>query len=60
MTSDILIIVGRLNAGWIMCNREADPDKRARMENHWIALLHQYEAMCDHASMVTGQIGVAA
>ncbi len=50
MTSDILIIVGRLNAGWIMCNPEADPVKRSHLEDHWIALLHQYEAACDRAA----------
>ncbi len=51
MTTDheIQILAGRLNAGWAMCEFEADPAKRARLEDHWIALLHQYEAMWNTA-----------
>lgn len=37
------ILAGRLNTGWIMCNREVDPIKKARLEDHWIRLLHDYE-----------------
>lgn len=42
-----LIIVGRLNAGWLMIDAEPDLEKRARLEDFWIALLHDYEAACD-------------
>lgn len=41
-----LVIVGRLNTGWVMIDAEPDPATQARLEDHWIALLRQYEAMC--------------
>ena len=53
-----LVIVGRLNAGWVMIDTEPDPEKRTRLEDHWIALLHQYEDAC--VRDVPDQIGVAA
>ncbi len=43
------VLVGRLNTGWIVCEREADPVKRARLEDHWLVLLRQYETACDQA-----------
>ena len=51
---DVAVLVGRLNTGWIVCEREADPAKRTRLENHWLALLRQYESACDQ------QEGIAA
>jgi len=48
--SDIHVLAGRLNAGWVMCDAEPDDEKSAQVEDHWIALLHQYEAACDPAS----------
>lgn len=41
----VLVIVGRLNAGWVMIHAEPDPAKRSRLEDHWIALLRQYEEL---------------
>ena len=41
------VLVGRLNTGWIVCEQEPDPQKRARLEDHWIVLLRQYESACD-------------
>ena len=58
MTSNVLILVGRLDTGWIVCEREADPAKRTRLEDHWIALLRRYEFACDQAARV--QEGIAA
>ncbi len=52
------VLVGRLNTGWIVCEREADPAKRTRLEDHWIALLRQYESACDQAARA--QEGIAA
>lgn len=46
-----LVIVGRLNTGWVMINAEPDPATRTRLEDHWIALLRQYEAMCDQEAL---------
>lgn len=37
----------RLAKGWAMCDAEPDPRKRERLEHHWIALLREYETMCD-------------
>ncbi len=55
---DIQVLGGRLNAGWVMIAAEPDDAKRARLEDHWIALLHQYEDACDQA--VRTQEGIAA
>jgi len=52
------VLVGRLDTGWIVCEREADPAKRARVESHWIALLRRYEFACDQAARVPE--GIAA
>lgn len=57
-TNAMHVLVGRLNMGWIVCEREADPVKRARLEDHWIVLLHQYESACDQAARA--QEGIAA
>ena len=58
MTSTALILVGRLNTGWIVCEREADLVKRARLEDHWLDLLRRYEFACDQAARA--QEGIAA
>ena len=55
---DIHVLAGRLNAGWVMIGAEPDDAKRARLEDHWIALLRQYEDACDRAEMA--QEGIAA
>ncbi len=58
MTSTVVTLAGRLNTGWIVCEREADPVKRARLEDHWIDLLRRYEDACDQAARA--QEGIAA
>ena len=47
--ADVRVLVGRLNTGWTVCEQETDVDRKARLEDHWIALLHQYEALGDPA-----------
>ncbi len=47
---DIHVLAGRLSAGWIVCEREVDPAKRTRLENHWLVLLRRYEFACDQAA----------
>ncbi len=51
-TIAIHVLAGRLNTGWVMCDRERDPVKRAKLEDYWIALLRQYEVACDQAEMI--------
>lgn len=58
MNDPIAILVGRLNAGWVLIDAESDGAKRARFEDHWIDLLHQYEAACDQDARA--QKGIAA
>ncbi len=48
---DIHVLAGRLNAGWMVIAAEPDPEKRARLENHWIDLFRRYEEACDRAEM---------
>ncbi len=55
----VRVLVGRLNTGWILCDRESDSKRQEHLEDHWIALLHQYEAICDQA-IVTSATGAAA
>ena len=55
---DVLVLAGRLSAGWVMIDAEPDDAKRARLEDHWIVLLHAYEAACDQAA--GAQAGIAA
>jgi hypothetical protein len=52
-------LTGRLNTGWVMCEREQDAELKDRLEDHWIRVLHQYEAACDQ-STPTNRAGVAA
>jgi hypothetical protein len=56
--SAVHLLAGRLNAGWVMIDAETDPAKRTRLEDHWIALLRQYESACDQAARA--QEGIAA
>ncbi len=58
MTSELIALVDRLNVGWVMIGAEPDDAKRARLEDHWIALLRRYEFACDQAARV--QEGKAA
>lgn len=46
---DAHVHVGRLDTGWSMIDRELDPERKERLEDHWIALLHEYETACDGA-----------
>ncbi len=55
---DIHVLAGRLNAGWVMIDAEPDDAKRARLEDHWLVLLHLYESACDQAARVPE--GIAA
>lgn len=36
----------RLDKGWALCASEPDPERRARLDDHWIHLLHAYERVC--------------
>ncbi len=49
------VLAGRLNTGWLMCDREPDPDRKHRLEDHWIDLLHRYEAVCAQDEPHLGQ-----
>jgi hypothetical protein len=44
-----IVLVGRLNVGWLMIDREPDSERRASLEHHWLALLREYEMICDGA-----------
>lgn len=46
---DAHVLVGRLNAGWLLIDREPDPERKACLEDHWIVLVRQYEVACDGA-----------
>lgn len=52
------LLAGRLNAGWVMIDAEPDDAKRARLEDHWLALLREYESTCNQAARA--QEGIAA
>lgn len=54
----VRLLADRLNAGWVMIGAEPDDAKRARLEDHWLVLLHEYESACDQAAR--GQEGIAA
>jgi len=53
---DIHVLAGRLSAGWVMIDAEPDDGKRARLEDHWLALLRRYEFACDQAARVQEEI----
>lgn len=36
-------LIDRLNAGWVMCEREPDSARRQHLEGHWLDLLAEYE-----------------
>ncbi len=55
---DIQVLAGRLNTGWALIAAEPDDAKRARLEDHWIVVLRQYESACDQAARVPE--GIAA
>lgn len=42
-------LMARLELGWRLCDREADPAIRNLYETLWISLLHEYERACDRA-----------
>ena len=47
------ILRGRLDTGWALCERERAPTRRKQLEEHWVALLHEYEAaIASHATEV--------
>ncbi len=47
------IIAGRLNTGWLMIDRETDPARKERLEEHWLCLLHAYESACEPSPTIT-------
>ncbi len=49
MSDPIAVLVGRLNTGLVLIDRESDPDRRAVLEDHWIDLLRHYERACDRS-----------
>lgn len=42
-----LTLRGRLGIGWAMIDAERDPERKRRLEDHWLKLLKEYEAECD-------------
>lgn len=49
-------LVDRLETGWTLIDAAIDPVRKARLEDHWIRVLRDYEAACDQAA--TGGAGV--
>ena len=60
MSDTIAILVGRLNTGWLMCERESDPNRKAELEAYWTNLLREYERACDERSAPTDHYREAA
>lgn len=54
----VRVLADRLDRGWNLINTEPDPARRSKLEDHWIALLRDYEAACDQA--IVGDAEVAA
>jgi len=50
--TDPRVLAGRLNTGWLMIDRETDPTRKERLEDHWTQLLHRYEEVCDQKGRV--------
>jgi len=44
---EALSLRDRLERGWVLCEMARDPTDRYRMEEHWLRLLKEYEALCD-------------
>jgi hypothetical protein len=40
-------LVRRLDRGWLLIEQATNPVKRAHLEDHWLELLRQYEALVD-------------
>jgi len=55
---DAHVLADRLTTGWIMCDREPDPDRKEQLERHWLSLLRQYERACVGGSVVPAGIPV--
>ncbi len=55
---DAHVLADRLTTGWIMCDREPDPERKEQLERHWLSLLRQYERACDGGSVVPAGIPV--
>ncbi len=43
MSAPVAVLVGRLTIGWLIIDAEPDDAKRARLEDHWIRVLRDYE-----------------
>jgi hypothetical protein len=43
----VLTLEGRLHLGWMRCETQSDPTLRDLYVDHWIGLLHEYEAACN-------------
>jgi hypothetical protein len=43
----LLTLERRLVHGWTVCNAETNPARRTWLEEHWAALLQEYERACD-------------
>ncbi len=52
------VLIGRLETGWTLIDEEPDPQRKARLEDRWIALLHDYEAASEHATISSDPGGV--
>jgi hypothetical protein len=47
VSTDIAILIGRLNTGWMLIEREPNARRRMELEDFWIELLAQYVAAVD-------------
>jgi hypothetical protein len=46
-STDPQILAGRLATGWVMIDQEPHPNRAARLEDFWLALLHEYKRVVD-------------
>jgi UDP-N-acetyl-D-mannosaminuronate dehydrogenase len=55
MTTDdpLQVLVGRLDTGWVICEQERDPERLVALEEHWIALLHEYDGAIEGRTVQT-------
>ena len=52
----IAALYARLERGWQLIDATTDPRERRRLEDHWLALLRQYERACNQlATAYTAQ-----